>query len=364
LPGVVISNLTKTFGETVAVKDLSLEIKDKDFVVILGPSGCGKTTLLRCLAGLEIPDSGDIYIDDKVVNDLTPADRDISMVFQSYALYPHMTVFNNIAFPLKMKKIPKEEIKKRVIEAAKLLKIEHLLDRKPKQLSGGEKQRTALGRAIVRNPKVFLMDEPLSNLDAKLRVHMRVELKRLQKDLGVTTVYVTHDQVEAMTMADEVAIMNEGILHQLGDSIEIFENPTSLFVASFIGSPPMNIMDCSLTEKDGRAYIETKGFSFTISDETRDLIKEHTMDTELIFGIRPRDISISKIQTPDSIIKTTVYLTEPLGSEKIVIFQTEDDLIKVREKADFVATIGDIFWMSINKERMHIFDKKTETTII
>lgn len=232
---VTVRNLTKKFGNVIAVNKVSLEVKDKEFLVLLGSSGCGKTTTLRCIAGLETFDAGEIYIGDTLVNELPAKDRDVAMVFQSYALYPHMTIFDNIAFPLKMHKVSRNEIKEKVRRTAELLKIDHLLDRKPKQLSGGEAQRTALGRAIVRDPKVFLMDEPLSNLDAKLRLHMRVELKKLQKELGVTTIYVTHDQVEAMTMADDIAIMNSGALQQVGDANEIFRKPGNLFIAGFIG---------------------------------------------------------------------------------------------------------------------------------
>lgn len=360
---VAIKGLTKTFGETVAVKDLDLEVEDRSFVVLLGPSGCGKTTTLRCIAGLETLDKGEIYIGDMVVNDLAPQDRDIAMVFQSYALYAHMKVYDNIAFPLKMSKVPKAEIKERVYETAELLRIKHLLDRKPRQLSGGEAQRTALGRAIVRDPKVFLMDEPLSNLDAKLRVHMRVELKRLQKELGVTTIYVTHDQVEAMTMGDKVAIMNEGMLSQLGDAGEIFDHPANLFVAGFIGSPPMNLIDCTLTEKDGSTYLDAEAFTLLISEDIRDVIKENASGSELILGIRPENISLAKKRTPEAIMKAEVYVTEPLGSEIIVDIKIGDDIIKARVAPDFIVGPGDAVWLLINRERIHIFDKKTEETI-
>ncbi len=359
LARVAIKGLTKTFGETVAVKDLDLDIADRSFVVLLGPSGCGKTTTLRCIAGLETPDKGEIYIGDRLVNDLAPKDRDIAMVFQSYALYPHMKVFDNIAFPLKMHKVPKAEIKERVYKTAELLRIKHLLDRKPKQLSGGEAQRTALGRAIVRDPEVFLMDEPLSNLDAKLRVYMRAELKRLQKELGVTTIYVTHDQVEAMTMADKVAIMNKGVLQQLGNANEIFDHPANLFVAGFIGSPPMNLIDCTLTEKGLDAGV----FTLAVPDEIRDLIKEKASGPELILGVRPEDISLSKKRTSEAVMKAEVYVTEPLGSEIIVDLKVGDEIVKARVDPDFVVGPGDEVWMFINRDRMHIFDKKTEKAI-
>src|SRR6267378_1080814 len=249
LARVEIRGLHKEFEGTVAVEDLNLEVKDKEFVVLLGPSGCGKTTTLRCVAGLEEADGGEIYIGDRLVNDLDPKDRNVAMVFQSYALYPHMTVYQNMAFPLENAKVAEREIIASVNRVAKLLQIETLLGRKPSQLSGGQRQRVAVGRAIVREPQVFLMDEPLSNLDAKLRVHMRAELKRLQKDIGVTTIYVTHDQVEAMTMADRIAIMNKGLLQQFEEPQRLYEAPANLFVASFIGSPAMNVLEGSLERR-------------------------------------------------------------------------------------------------------------------
>jgi multiple sugar transport system ATP-binding protein len=364
LARVSLKNLTKRFGDVVAVSDLSLEVKDKEFLVLLGPSGCGKTTVLRCVAGLETPDEGEIYLADTLVNELHPKDRDVAMVFQSYALYPHMKVFENIAFPLKMHKVPKSEIERRVKRVAELLKITHLLDRKTRQLSGGEAQRVALGRAIVRDPMVFLMDEPLSNLDAKLRIYMRAELKRLQKDLGITTVYVTHDQVEAMTMADEVAIMNLGVLQQLGDAHEIFNRPANMFVAGFIGSPPMNLLDCTLTEKDGSCFLDAGTFILPIPDDICKIIKEKAIGSELILGVRPEDISLGKRRTPEKLIKAEVYVTEPLGSEVIVDLKVGDTLFKAKTNLDFTISLGEKVWIGFNKEKMHLFDKKTEKAII
>ena len=361
---VTIRNVTKRFGDVVAVNKVSLEAKDKEFLVLLGPSGCGKTTTLRCIAGLESPDEGEICIGDTLVNDLPPKDRDVAMVFQSYALYPHKKVFDNIAFPLKMRKVPKNEIEKRVRRIAKLLRITHLLDRKPRQLSGGEAQRVALGRAIIRDPRVFLMDEPLSNLDAKLRIHMRAELKRLQKDLGVTTVYVTHDQVEAMTMADEIVIMNLGAIQQVGDVHEIFEHPTSLFVAGFIGSPSMNFMDCTITEKNRSCFLDTGTFILPIPDDISKIIKEEATSSELILGVRPEDISLGKKRTPKKIVEAEVYVTEPLGSEIIVDLKVGDNLVKVKTTPDFEISIGEKAWIGFDKEKMHLFDKKTGKAII
>ena len=361
---VEVKNLTKRFGDVVAVDDVSFEVKDKGFLVLLGPSGCGKTTTLRCIAGLETPDEGEIYIGDTLVNELPPKARDVAMVFQSYALYPHMKVFDNIAFPLKMHKVPKNEIEVRVKETAELLRITHLLDRKPKQLSGGEAQRTALGRSIVRDPKVFLMDEPLSNLDAKLRIYMRAELKRLQKELGVTTIYVTHDQVEAMTMADEVAIMNLGALQQLGDANEIFFHPATLFVAGFIGSYPMNFIDSTFMEKNGSCFLDAGTFILPIPDDISKIIKEKATTSELILGIRCEDISLGKKRTPEKFVEAEVYVTEPLGSEVIVDLKVGLNLVKAKTTPDFAIDMGDKVWIGFNKKRMHLFDKKTEKAVI
>jgi len=363
LAGVQIKSLTKRFGDVVAVKNLDLEVKDKDLIVLLGPSGCGKTTTLRCVAGLETPDGGEIYIGDEMVNELPPKDRDVAMVFQSYALYPHMKVFDNIAFPLKLRKVPKSEIEERVKRSAELLRISHLLDRKPKQLSGGEAQRTALGRAIVREPKVFLMDEPLSNLDAKLRLYMRAELKSLQKKLGITTVYVTHDQAEAMTMADLVAVMNFGVLQQLSSPHELYDNPANAFVAGFIGSPPVNFIDCTFLEKDASGFLDAGTFTVSISDEIRELIKEKTTGPELTLGVRPEDLSVPK-RRGEELFEAEVFVMEPLGSEVIVDLMVGDNLVKMRTTPDFRARPGQKVHVTFNKDKMHVFDKRTGNAII
>lgn len=361
---VRICKLTKKFGKVIAVKSLNLDIADREFLVLLGPSGCGKTTTLRCIAGLEHPDEGEIYIGDALVNDVPPKDRDIAMVFQSYALYPHMTVFDNIAFPLKMRKVPKDEIVERVKRTAEFLKISHLLNRRPAQLSGGEAQRVALGRAIVREPKVFLMDEPLSNLDAKLRVYMRAELKRLQRELKTTTIYVTHDQVEAMSMADRVAIMSGGVLQQVGTPEEIYSNPRNIFVAGFIGSPPMNFIDCTFIEREEGAFLEASTFTLPIPDTVRDAIKERATGPELVLGVRPEDIKLYRKQTPSANISGQVYVVEPLGSELIYDLKIEDSLVKAKAPSDFKVEMGEKIWLSFSIEKIHIFDKRTEETII
>jgi multiple sugar transport system ATP-binding protein len=359
-----LRNLTKRFGDVVAVNNVSLEVEDKELLVLVGPSGCGKTTVLRCIAGLETLDEGEIYIGDKLVNDLSPKNRDVAMVFQSYALYPHMTVFDNISFPLRMRKVPKSEMEKKVKQTAELLRIFHLLDRKPQQLSGGEMQRVAVGRALIRQPRVFLMDEPLSNLDAKLRVYMRAELKKLQKEIGVTTIYVTHDQVEAMTMGDEIAIMDLGTIQQMGEAEEIFSYPANQFVAGFIGSPPMNFIDCTFTEKNGSYFLNAGTFTLPIPDDISKTIGEKSTSSELILGIRPDDIFVGKKKTPEEFVEAEVYVTEPLGAEVIVDLKLGDNLIKVKSAPSFAISIGEKVWIGFKREKMHLFDRKTEKTVV
>ena len=360
---VVLENITKKFGDVVAVNDLSLEVEDKEFLVLLGPSGCGKTTALRCIAGLETPDKGNIRIGDRLVNDLPPKDRDIAMVFQSYALYPHMSVYDNLGFPLKMRRLSKDEVDQKVKQTADLLRIPHLLKRKPKQLSGGEQQRVALGRAIVREPKAFLMDEPLSNLDAKLRLYMRAELKRLQVELGITTVYVTHDQAEAMTMADRIAVMNCGQLLQLATSEKTYGSPSSIFVAGFMGSPPMNFIDCSFVQKEGRAFLDAGTFTLDIS-EFAAIIREKSASTELKLGIRPEDILLERERPRGDAVEAEVYVVEPLGSEIIVDLRVGESMLRARSPPGLVLKIGDKVWLIFRREKLHIFDGKTENAIV
>jgi multiple sugar transport system ATP-binding protein len=363
LAKVVLENITKKFGDVVAVNELSLQIEDKEFLVLLGSSGCGKTTALRCIAGLETPDAGNIYIGDRLVNELPPKDRDIAMVFQSYALYPHMSVYDNLAFPLKMRKLSRTEIERRVNEAAGILRIGHLLKRKPRQLSGGEQQRVSLGRAIVRQPKAFLMDEPLSNLDAKLRLYMRAELKRLQDELAITTIYVTHDQAEAMTMADRIAVMNYGVLLQLAPPGEIYGAPSTMFVAGFLGSPPMNFVDCSFVEKESRAFLDAGAFTLDVTDFA-DIIKEKSTSTELRLGVRPEDMFVEKQRPKVEAVQAEVYVVEPLGSEIILDLKIAENILKVRSPPGAIPNIGDKLWIIFNKDKWHIFDRKTEKTIV
>jgi len=356
LAGVRLKNVTKRFGEVTAVNNVSLEVQDKEFVVLLGPSGCGKTTALRCIAGLETPDEGEIYIGDKLVNDLDPKARNVAMVFQSYALYPHMTVFNNMAFPLENAKVPKDRINKRVHEVARLLKIEALLDRKPRQLSGGQQQRVALGRAIVREPKVFLMDEPLSNLDAKLRVYMRAELKKLQKELGVTTVYVTHDQVEAMTMGDRIAILNEGILQQFDSPDLVYSHSSNVFVAGFVGTPPINFFDCTLTSE---SVLDAKEFKIKLPKDLAEAAKT-AVSKEVTLGVRPQDVTVFKEgerEKEKDLVKAQLYTTEPLGDMMILDLEIGAYIIKAVVSPHF-ETEKDL-WVKLPPERMYLFDKKT-----
>jgi multiple sugar transport system ATP-binding protein len=356
---VVLENLNKAYGNVVACRDVNLTVKDREFMVLVGPSGCGKSTSLRMLAGLEDMSSGEIRIDGKVVNDVQPKDRDIAMVFQSYALYPHMSVYENMAFSLKLRKFPKDEIHRRVNDAANLLGISRFLERKPKELSGGECQRVAVGRAIVRNPKVFLFDEPLSNLDAKLRVAMRNELKKIHAQLQATIVYVTHDQLEAMTMGDRIAVMKDGAILQIADPITIYEKPVNKFVASFIGTPAMNFMEGTLVEKKGGVYFDEEHFQVRLDEGSYEKLKPH-VGKEVILGVRPEDITdklYAMNVTPDNVFTATVELMEPLGSHYYLYCSTG--------KSPFIANVGtqtqvevnqDIEF-AINTDKLHIFER-------
>ena len=355
LARVLIKQLTKRFGNVVAVNKLDLEAKDKEFVVLLGPSGCGKTTVLRCIAGLETSDEGEIYIGDRLVNGLEPKERDIAMVFQTYALYPHMTVFQNLAFPLENANMPKPQIKEKVEQTARLLQIENLLSRRPKQLSGGQRQRVALGRAMVREPKVFLMDEPLSNLDAKLRVYMRAELKKLQKDLGITTIYVTHDQVEAMTMGDKVAVLNEGKLQQVGHATQIYFKPANVFVAGFIGTPPINFFDCTLTKEE--PYVFDSGeFKYAVPEYLLEKAKEWA--SRLVLGVRPQDVIVHR-KSQKGLIKAKLEIDEPLGDRQVLDLKVGDFLVKALVSPDLKASLGDDMWLEFPSDKLYVFDKKT-----
>lgn len=349
-----------------AVKDFNLEIEDNEFIIFVGPSGCGKSTTLRMIAGLEEISSGEFLIDEKLMNEVEPKDRDIAMVFQSYALYPHMTVYENMAFGLKIRKVPKEEINKLVMNAAKILDIEHLLDRKPKALSGGQRQRVAMGRAIVRNPKVFLMDEPLSNLDAKLRVQMRIEISKLHKSLGTTIIYVTHDQTEAMTLGTRIVVMKDGIVQQIDSPQNLYSRPENLFVAGFIGSPQMNFAKVKIVEKDGEIYATNSVFNVKLTNEKAEKVKDY-IGKEMILGIRPEDIHDEEIflsvASEDVKFNGTIKISEMLGAEVYLYFNVEENEFVARVNPRSSAKIGEKVTLALDAKKIHLFDIETEKTV-
>jgi len=358
---VTFEHVYKRYGEDViAVNDLNLEIGDGEFICLVGPSGCGKTTALRCVAGLEEITDGSLRIGDRVVNNVAPKDRDIAMVFQSYALYPHMSVYDNLAFGLKLRKMKKDEIDRRVKEAAEILGLERFLDRKPKALSGGQRQRVALGRAIVREPSVFLMDEPLSNLDAKLRVQTRAEIARLHQRLGTTTIYVTHDQVEAMTMGDRIAVMRDGLLHQIGTPQELYDHPVNVFVAGFIGSPSMNFATTKSEGKDlilGGAKLELAGEQARAADSRPD-------GSQVLVGFRPEHIEIANGQGTSAVrFPATVDVVEYLGNEELIHAQAEGNEIVALIPSDNKVSVGDNVTFAVPMEKLHIFDPESEKAL-
>ena len=360
---VHIQSLNKKFDEVHAVKDVNLGIRDKEFVVLVGPSGCGKTTTLRMVAGLESITSGRILINDRVINDLPPMDRDIAMVFQNYALYPHMSVYDNMAFGLKMRKFSRADIARRVQEAAEILGIQQLLTRKPRQLSGGQRQRVALGRAIVRHPQVFLFDEPLSNLDAKLRVQMRVELKKLHDRLGTTAIYVTHDQVEAMTLGDRVVVMKDGFVQQVGEPLELYNEPANLFVAGFLGSPAMNFATVRVTGDNGALWIENDGLRIKPSGETASRLTRYVGD-EITLGIRPEDLHVASAADPPELgFDAVVEVVEKLGSEILLDVAVGSDTMVASVEPNVRASIHDRLRLALNPERLHFFDMRSEMAI-
>jgi len=362
---VTFRHVWKRFGNTVAVKDLNIEVADKEFLVLVGPSGCGKSTSLRMLAGLEEISEGEILIGDRVVNNVAPKDRDVAMVFQSYALYPHMTVYDNMAFGLRLRKTPKQIIDQRVREAARSLGIENLLDRRPRQLSGGQRQRVAVGRAIVREPAVFLMDEPLSNLDAKLRVEARSFISKLHQRLGTTFVYVTHDQIEAMTMGTRICVLNAGELQQVDTPFNLYHNPRNLFVAGFIGSPAMNFIDAELKSVDGRLMVETPSFSLPIPPSKADPFRDH-VGRRVIVGIRPEDIHDVDFQpagiTP-AIVEANVDVVEQMGNEIILYLEEGGKTIIARTDPRTQARVGQRMGVALNMDNVHIFDVDTELSL-
>ena len=360
---VLIRDLNKKFDETHAVKGVNLEILDKEFVVLVGPSGCGKTTTLRMVAGLESITSGQVLIGDTVVNDLPPMDRDIAMVFQNYALYPHMSVYDNMAFGLKMRRLARAEIEVRVQQAAEILGIGSYLERKPRQLSGGQRQRVALGRAIVRHPQVFLFDEPLSNLDAKLRVQMRVELKKIHERLGTTAVYVTHDQVEAMTLGDRVVVMNDGLVQQVGEPLELYNMPANRFVAGFIGSPAMNFATVALEPADGALWAANGGFRIKLPAEAGARLTRHA-GRRVTLGIRPEDLSVAAAPDPAEIgIEAVVEVVEKLGSQIMLDVRAGSDTMVAAVAPSVGVKVHDRVRLTLNAERLHFFDGATEAAI-
>ena len=350
-----------------AVKDFSLEVEDQEFIIFVGPSGCGKSTTLRMIAGLEEISSGELKIDGRVVNDVEPKDRDIAMVFQNYALYPHMTVFDNMAFGLKLRKVPKDEIKKKVEEAAKILDLEKLLDRKPKALSGGQRQRVAMGRAIVRNPKVFLMDEPLSNLDAKLRVQMRSEIASLHNRLKATIIYVTHDQTEAMTLGTRIVVLKDGVIMQVDSPQKLYNEPNNLFVAGFIGSPQMNFIDAVCKVEGERVTLNFEKTSVVLPPaKAKKLIDGGYNGKTGVMGLRPEDIGDSQIEIEahkDAVFETDVTGYELLGSEVLLYFNVAGTAMTAKVDSRTTARMGDHITLAIDPEKIHCFDKETELTI-
>ena len=377
MAGLTLKGIYKKYpGGVVAVSDVNLEIRDKEFIVLVGPSGCGKSTTLRMIAGLEEISEGELYIGDRLVNDIAPKDRDIAMVFQNYALYPHMTVFDNMAFGLKLRKVPKDEIERKVNEAAKILDLSHLLDRKPKAMSGGQRQRVALGRAIVRSPKVFLLDEPLSNLDAKLRAQMRTEIAKIHKKLGTTFIYVTHDQTEAMTMGDRIVCMKDGFVQQVDTPQNLYENPVNKFVAGFLGSPQMNFIDAILKEEYGQFVVEfgssdtknSRGVKYQI------IVPESKVNDELgnyvgkdvILGVRPESIHDEEMYLSNAttgVIDAYVEITELMGAEIYLYLTVGETSLIARVNSRSTSRAGDDIKVALDVSRLHIFDKDTERCI-
>lgn len=364
-----LKNINKIYDNGFhAVKDFNMEIEDKEFIIFVGPSGCGKSTTLRMIAGLEDISSGDLEIDGKRMNDILPKDRDIAMVFQNYALYPHMTVYDNMAFSLKIKKMPKDEIDKKVKEAAQILGIENLLKRKPKQLSGGQRQRVAMGRAIVRNPKVFLMDEPLSNLDAKLRVQMRIEISKLHQKLGTTMIYVTHDQTEAMTLGTRIVVMKDGIVQQIDTPQNLYDHPRNLFVAGFIGSPQINLIDVEILKEDDGIYVKNDHIKLKLPEEKgRALEEKNYIGKKVVFGIRPESLydDDDYLEKTDqgSIIEAKVRVYELMGAEVYLYFDLGDDQITARVKPSTKARVGENTKFAFDMEKSYLFDPETKLII-
>lgn len=367
MSSISLKNVYKIFDDgTTAVNDFSLEIADKEFIILVGPSGCGKSTTLRMIAGLEHITKGELKIGDRIVNDVAPKDRDIAMVFQSYALYPHMTVYKNMAFGLELRKMSKDEIDKRVREAARVLDIEHLLKRKPKALSGGQRQRVALGRAMVRSPSVFLLDEPLSNLDAKLRTNMRTEIKKLHQRLGTTFIYVTHDQTEAMTMGDRIVVMKDGVIQQVDSPQNLYKHPKNMFVAGFIGSPQMNFLDAEVKSKNGKIFLSLAENELDVTDSfaKTNEIKEY-FNKSIKVGIRPEDVTVDNefiVKNPDKVLTAKLEVSELMGSESYLYLDYSGQKLTARVAADSPA--NESVELGILTDRIHLFDPNSTSNII
>lgn len=358
---VRINNLTKRFGNFVAVNNLNLKIKDGEFVALLGPSGCGKTTTLLILAGIYKTDEGEIIFDEQVVNDIPSKDRNIGMCFQNYALYPYMTIAQNIAFPLKLRKTDKAIIDKKVKEIASNFHVDSLLDRFPSQISGGQQQRVALARALVKEPKILLLDEPLSNLDSSLRISMRAEIKKLQKDLGITTVFVTHDQTEALSMCDKIAVMNKGVLQDFGTPEELYSMPKNLFIAKFIGNPPMNFIDVVYVRENGKVILKGESFQIQLPENIYRKYEEKQNGEEITLGIRPENMTLTSQE--ENTVKGEIYVVEPLGRDKLVNVKIGNSKIKIIAPQNYKGNMGDEVFVKFDLENIHLFDKKDEKSL-
>ena len=362
MPKLVVKNLRKVFESFEAVKDVSFQVEEKETLCLLGPSGCGKTTTLRIIAGLEVPTSGEVFVDGVLVNDVPPQKRQIGLVFQDYAIFPHLSVFENIAYGLRVRKMPESQIETKVHETAALVDIESILDVPGKKLGLSEMQRVAIGRSIALNPKLLLLDEPLSNIDAKARERMRAELGKLQKEIGIATVYVTHDQLEAMTLADRIAVMRNGLIEQIGTTSEIYDNAKTLFVANFIGSPSMNLIDCEVAYNEERATLKSGDFNLDIT-EFAETIRDKSEGKELVLGIRPENVSVDVVKTDPKAIEAEVQLVEPVGAKSIYHLKISGLTVLAKGYPMPEVNVGSNVWAAFNKDKLHLFDKKTEQAI-
>lgn len=363
MPKLVVRNLRKLFGTFEAVKDVGFQVEEKETLCLLGPSGCGKTTTLRIIAGLEVPTSGEILVDGVLVNDVPPQKRQIGLVFQDYAIFPHLSVFENIAYGLRVRKMPEAQLRTKVHDTASLIGVDNILDVPGKKLGLSEMQRVAIGRSIVLDPKLLLLDEPLSNIDAKAREKMRAELGKLQKEIGIATVYVTHDQLEAMTLAHRIAVMRDGLIEQIGTTSEIYDSPRTLFVADFIGSPSMNLIDCELVQNEERAILKSRDFALDIT-ESAERVRGESKGRELILGIRPEDVSVDVSRTGPQAMQSEVQLVEPIGARSIYHLKIGQLTVLAKVYAMPELEVGSKVWISFNKEKLHLFDKKTQKAIL